>query len=207
MLQTKVYKPMGKAMEKQLFAGPAEVQRFDALLNEYIRTKDFEGIADKIAGFYTPVRKSITINRDAVAEAEKQFTGTVMILNEYLAEEGEPGAVSAEPERPAAIAVPAIEGTSVIAMRPPAPTAPGNPSFQVVISPVAAVLLELFEMSSFQLSADEVDNFCRNEGLFKNTLINGLNEDFYDILDDLLIETDEENYTINPAYFQQIKQL
>jgi hypothetical protein len=77
----------------------------------------------------------------------------------------------------------------------------------VVISPVAAVLLELFEMSSFQLSADEVDDFCRNEGLFKNTLINGLNEDFYDILDDLLIETDEENYTINPAYFQQIKQL
>jgi hypothetical protein len=207
MLQTKVYKPMGKAMEKQLFAGPAEVQRFDALLNEYIRTKDFEGIADKIAGFYTPVRKSITINRDAVAEAEKQFTGTVMILNEYLAEEGEPGAVSAEPERPAAIAVPAIDCTSVIAMLQPAPTAPGNPSFQGVISPVAAVLLELFEMSSFQLSADEVDDFCRNEGLFKNTLINGLNEDFYDILDDLLIETDEENYTINPAYFQQIKQL
>jgi hypothetical protein len=46
--------------------------------------------------------------------------------------------------------------------------------------------------------------FAKSKGIFKNQLIESINEICYDFLDDVLIEEEDDYYTINRNYFQTI---
>jgi hypothetical protein len=71
-------------------------------------------------------------------------------------------------------------------------------------SPVQEKLLRLFRTNGLFLSTEETENFARTNGLFKNRLINDINETCYEHLDDLLIEETEEGYSIEQDYYQSI---
>lgn len=58
---------------------------------------------------------------------------------------------------------------------------------------------------SYTFSLTEVDAFVNTKGVFKSQLIDGINEVCYDILDDMLIEEDEDGYTLNEKYYKQIR--
>ena len=50
----------------------------------------------------------------------------------------------------------------------------------------------------------EFELFAKSKGAFKNQLIENINDICFERLDDLLIEEDEDYYTINQNYYQKL---
>lgn len=66
-------------------------------------------------------------------------------------------------------------------------------------------LFQWFESNNFTINKKEIDTFARNKGVFSNSLIQQINETYYETLDDLLIENEGDDYILNKVYYQQIK--
>ncbi len=71
-------------------------------------------------------------------------------------------------------------------------------------TPIHISVLELFSKSNFSLPQSEFDVFAKSKGIFKNQLIESINETCYEFLDDVLIEEEDDYYTIITNYFQRI---
>ena len=69
---------------------------------------------------------------------------------------------------------------------------------------VIGTTLELFAKSNFSVPQNELEVFAKSKGVFKNQLIESINDTCYEFLDDLLIEEEDDYYTINTDYFQRI---
>lgn len=66
-------------------------------------------------------------------------------------------------------------------------------------------LVKRFIANSFAIHQDEVDKFAIDNGMFKNQLIDSINEACSEHLDgEPLIEEDNENYVIEESYFKEI---
>ena len=63
---------------------------------------------------------------------------------------------------------------------------------------------KLFSKSNFSVPQSELEVFAKSKGIFKNQLIVSINEACYNLLDDVLIEEEDDYYTINTNYFQRI---
>ena len=59
-------------------------------------------------------------------------------------------------------------------------------------------------MSGFALDPQEVEAFATGRGLFKNQLIEGINDACYEYLDDVLIEEEDDGYVAYKEYFMKI---
>ena len=66
-------------------------------------------------------------------------------------------------------------------------------------------VLELFTKNSLSILQSEMEAFAKGNGIFKNQIIDHINEICYETLDDVLIEEDDDYYTILPEYFNQIR--
>ena len=64
--------------------------------------------------------------------------------------------------------------------------------------------LEIFTKSNFSVPQSDLEKFAKSKGVFKNQLVENINETCYDVLDDVLIEEEEEYYNINPSYYQRL---
>jgi hypothetical protein len=62
----------------------------------------------------------------------------------------------------------------------------------------------MFLKNNFSMPQIEIEEFAKSKGVFKNQLIESINESCYEILDDVLIEEEDDYYTIFPEYFQKI---
>ena len=65
------------------------------------------------------------------------------------------------------------------------------------LTEINSTALEYFEKSNFSISKLELEAFAKSKGVFKNQLIESINEACYEFLDDVLIEEEDEHYTIN----------
>ena len=72
------------------------------------------------------------------------------------------------------------------------------------LTEINSTALEYFEKSNFSISKLELEAFAKSKGVFKNQLIESINEACYEFLDDVLIEEEDEHYTINTDYYQRI---
>ena len=77
-------------------------------------------------------------------------------------------------------------------------------SGNVDFSPVQRQCLKNFEENSFALSFEAIEAFAKTNGLFKNQLIDGINDRCMDLLEDVLIEEVEEGFEVNENYYKQI---
>jgi hypothetical protein len=50
-----------------------------------------------------------------------------------------------------------------------------------------------------------LETFAKSNSVMKNQLVESINELCYELLDDVLIEEDDEYYTIDPRYYQKIQ--
>jgi hypothetical protein len=62
----------------------------------------------------------------------------------------------------------------------------------------------LFSKNNFSILQSEIEDFAKSKGVFKNQVIESINESCYEVLDDVLIEEEDDYYTIIPEYFQKI---
>ena len=74
----------------------------------------------------------------------------------------------------------------------------------IAFKPIHITTIEFFTKSNFSVSQSELESFAKSKGVFKNQLIESINETCFDFLDDVLIEEEDDYYTINSNYFQRI---
>lgn len=65
-------------------------------------------------------------------------------------------------------------------------------------------LFKLFRSNEFRLSIEKANEFAQSKGLFAESFIESINDQYYETLDDLLIEDDEDSYILNLEYLEQI---
>lgn len=194
--KTLVLKSIPQNVLKKLFSIPDLYARYhNVTIAQLKREITLDKALEEIKDFFLPRRKKIILNNQAIKQVEQQHSGTVEVLNEYLKDE---------------------ENTETLVKSPsPTPEETSNPTnsiennvasqtYNFNASQNEIALLGIFKEKNFILTSDEADIFCKGIGANKGALINNLNENCYDLIDDLLIETDETNYTINETYYQQI---
>lgn len=187
-------KQLTKTVQKSLFTSNDQLHEFEKIVSDLINTKDLNKAIEAATQFYIPKRRKIKLSKDAIAEAHQKHSGTVELLNEYLQDEYEDSLSKVKTEE-----INSEEVQIEIQKK--------ETDFQRAASKFADAqreLLDTFQKNGLTLSDEEIELFAKSRGLFKNQLIESLNDTCYEILDDLLIEEDGENYSINPDYFQRI---
>lgn len=190
-------KQLTKTVQKSLFNSDAQLKEFEKIVNDLVNTKDLKNALEACQKFYSTRRKKIELNKDAIAEAHQKHSGTVELLNEYLQDENELreniGSKN-DKEGEVNIQISALE--TVQAERS-----------ESTLKAVQRDLLEIFRKNGLTLASAEVDSFAKSRGLFKNQLVESINDTCYGELDDVLIEEEEESYSISSNYFQRIEKL
>lgn len=180
-----------------MFKNEEQIEEFKRIIQEIMETGNLEKAFTNIATIYIPKRKKIILNQKEIQDVAKKYDSTVELLSEYL--------VSNEEE---------IKLTERFS------TGSDEEEIEVVIntkneSPfnetlnfnkVQLEVLKMIKNDSFVLSQKEVDMFAVENGVFKNQLIDSINEICYDLLEgEPLIEEDEENYIVEKSYFREIE--
>ncbi|WP_299568809.1 tellurite resistance TerB C-terminal domain-containing protein [uncultured Pedobacter sp.] len=183
-----VLKSMSQKMVKTLFTTTQQQTEYYQLMTALVR-KDItvEQALEQIKGYYLPKRKKIVLDNKAIKSVEVQYSGTVVLLSEYLKEEEAPQDITE-----AETVEHSIQPTT------------SDQHFGFNASPTEAALIALFQVHNFALDRDQMAEFCKAYGTMAGPLVNNLNETCYELLDDLLIEQNEDEYTLNPNYYDQI---
>ncbi len=189
----------GKALQKKLFPTPEHLYIVLNLVLDFVRDKNLDKALTVLSEHYTKPpslpKKKIRLDSEQIRQVQEEHSGTVRLLNEYLADEEE----AAPPPMPAA-------------RKPKSPKAKPAPkdgatrsifSEAIAFTPVQIKALELFSQPDLSVAQSDLQAFAKSEGVFLNRLIDGINDLCYEILDDILIE-EEEAYTILPDHYQKI---
>lgn len=189
-------KNMSQVMIKKLFPTAELQSRYFKVIQSLIKRElTIEEALTEIKDFYLPVRKKIVLSTQAIRHVEEQHSGTVEVLNEYLKDDESIEVANND----STMSLKEIENSLASQV---AESEYQYYNFNASQNEMA--LINLFKENNFLISGDQMNIFCKNTGVIKGALINNLNENCYDVIDDLLIETDDVNYTINQSYYEQI---
>ncbi len=191
-------KTFTKTIQKTLFRTNEQLHEFERIVSDLISDRHLEKALLAVPQIYVKKRKEIRLDIGAVQEAHSRHANTVGLLNEYLQDEFEDDQNS--------IVSKEISNQEVqieISLKSLTTQVAGTIS-DVALNPHQMELLLLFAKSSFYIQHDDAETFARLHGVFSNQLIESINEACYEILDDILIEEEDDNYIINPEYFKRI---
>jgi TM2 domain-containing membrane protein YozV/uncharacterized protein YraI len=188
-------KELAKTVQKSLFKTQEQLDDFKAIIAELIKTSDIQTALEKIAKIYVPKRKKIHLDKSEIEEVEQKHEGTVELLNGYLNSEKEEAITEINATLDKDIEVTII------------PTEEKDSIFisEISIGKVQEELIKKIVTNSFKIHQVEVNNFANENQMFKNQLIDSINESFAAYLDgEALIEEDGENYIMEKTYFKII---
>jgi hypothetical protein len=191
-------KPIAKTIQKTLFDNNEQLHAFQAIVSAMIKDKNLDKALNSLNAVYAVRRRKININPDAVQRVREKHSGTVELLNEYLKDEyaDETNTINTEE-------VNADEVVMQIASKSIASEAIAlNPGIR--LNAIQCEMLSVFVQSNLSVHQNDAEAFARTRSVFKNQLIDSMNEACYEVLDDLLIEEDDEYYVINNHYYQKI---
>ena len=191
-------KQLTKTIQKSLFKTNEQLHHFEIIVSELIKDKDLEKALKNVSKVYEVKRKKIQLDTTSIKEVQQQHSGTVELLNEYLKDdfEDENNSIKSQEINNEEIKIEITQKSEEIS----------HFTFvnDLTFSPIHILALELFSKSSFSIPQSELEIFAKSKGIFKNQLIESINETCYDFLDDVLIEEEDDYYTINTNYFQRI---
>lgn len=190
-------KQLNRTIQKKIFSKQEELDSFQSIVDQLVKSKNLPQALTDVSGIYTIKRKQIALDISAVKVAEKEHAGTVEILSEYLRDDIESAqSVSTESAQSDEVTI-KINRIENVLIRNDEPQ-------NVTFSTLQSQCLIDFEENGFTLSFDAVESFAKANGLFKNQLIDGINDRCMDLLDDVLIEETEEGFEVNINYYKQI---
>ena len=188
-------KEFSKTVQKSLFKSEEQINDYKEIIAELIATKDIQTALEKISKIYVPKRKKIQLDRSEIEEVEQKHEGTVELLNEYLTDEKEKHEteiVNNSDDNTEITIVSSKENNSIFIS-------------EISMGQVQEELVKMIINNSFEIHQDEVDKFATANGMFKNQLIDSINEACEEFLDgEALIEEEEENYIIEESYYKEI---
>lgn len=181
-----VLKPMSQSMTKKMFPNLELLERYYKIHTALVkRESSIIDLIKEIKDFYLPQRKKIVLNTQVIKQVEQQYSGTVEILNEYLKDDD-----TTEPINNA------ITKTQILPVE--------GQYYKFSTNQNEETLISLFVENNYKVTIDQMNLLCKSLGVNKGALINNINENSYDIIDDLLIETEDANYSMNINYYNQI---
>ncbi|MGB3468064.1 MAG: tellurite resistance TerB C-terminal domain-containing protein [Cyclobacteriaceae bacterium] len=185
-------KELPKTIQKSLFKTEEQVNDFKSTLANLIESKDIDKALEEISTIYLPKRKQIKLDRTEIKKVEKKHDGTVELLSGYLETDNdseEENALSREEE--ITIVTPQTYDSIF--------------KSEISLNKVQEELLEKIVNSSFEILQSEVDQYATQNNLFKNQLIDSINDACEELLEgEALIEEDDENYVIEESYYNEI---
>jgi len=188
-------KEFSKTVQKSLFKSDEQINDFKEIIAELIVTKDIQTALEKISNIYVPKRKKIQLDLSEIEEVEQKHEGTVELLNEYLKDEKEKyesEIVDNSDDNTEITIVSSKENNSIFIS-------------EISMGQVQEELVKMIINNSFEIHQAEVDKFAAANGMFKNQLIDSINEACETCLDgEVLIEEDDESYVIEESYYKEI---
>ena len=187
-------KKLTKTIQKSLFKSNEQLHEFEIIVSELVKDKDLEKALQSVSKIYTIKRKKIQLDTVLIKEVQHQHSGTVELLNEYLKDEyeDESNSIKTQEINSEEVKIEITQKTNEIYHS----IYVGDIAF----AQIHTTVLEIFTKSNFSVSQSELEKFAKSQGVFKNQLIESINEICYENLDDVLIEEEDEYYTINPNY-------
>lgn len=193
-LNSKVFnnKELTKTVQKSLFKTEEQINDFKRVLADLIETKDIDKALEEINTLYVSKRKQIKLDRTEIKQVEQKHAGTVELLSGYLETDIE----VLEEEQPS-------REEEIIIVTPQ--TNDSIFKLEISLNKVQEELLEKIVNNSFKIPQTEVDQFATVNNLFKNQLIDSINETCEELLEgEALIEEEDENYVIEESYYNEI---
>ncbi|MFB9057200.1 tellurite resistance TerB C-terminal domain-containing protein [Mariniflexile ostreae] len=193
------YKQMNKTIQKSLFKNEVQIENFKDIIAKLIETRDIGSALEEILVIYVPKRKKIKLDRTEIQEVAKKHNSTVELLNEYLLNDEEDETLSEkinkESNEEEIEIVVAVESISE------------SPFKQCLnFNKTQIGILQIMQANTLVISQSEVDEFALKNGMFKNQLIDSINEICFELLEgEPLIEEEEENYVIEKFYYQELE--
>lgn len=190
-------KELTNTVQKSLFKTDEQINDFKEIISELIKTSDIHTALDRISKIYIPKRKKIKLDRSEIQEVEQKHEGTVELLNEYLEDDESKGITVSNNENYSE------EDSEVTIIH----SSDNNSIFisAVQIVQVQEELIKKIISNSYRINQSEVDKYATENGMFKNQLIDSINEACEECLDgEALIEEDEEDYIIEESYYKEI---
>jgi uncharacterized protein YihD (DUF1040 family) len=186
-------KPLNKTIQKKLFTNDDQLQTFQSIIDELVKSRNLTAALKAVEHLYKAKRKSITLNNEAILRVQLQHSGTVEKLNEYLTDDEDVYQLNVGETKTAEV-VP-VQNDSKVS---------GEFTTAVELQDFQLECLRLFSDVDYSVSAVEIETYAKSRSMFKNQLIDGINDACNELLDDILIEETEDGYEINPDYYKQI---
>ena len=177
------HKPLAKSEQKILFTTTQQQQDFEKIVSDLIADKNINKTLQCVSQLYTVNRKKIKLDRSTIERVHQQYANTVNLLNNYLQDDDEE--------------ILAVENTNSKLPHASSENVLGLNENQLDI-------LKIFPLYNYSVIHAEIEKISKEKGLFKNQLIDSINEACYELLDDILIEQDDDYYIINEHYYQRI---
>lgn len=187
-----------KTIQKNLFKTYEQLHNFEKIVSELINDRNLEKALQSVPLVYEDKRKKIRLDTASINEVQQQHSGTVELLNEYLKDDYEDENNSIRAEE--------LNKDEIIMEIVPKNDRSQNSvnESNIDFTPLHLETLELFVKSNYSVPQFDLDIFAKSKGIFKNQLVESINEACYDLLDDVLIDEEDEYYTININYYQKI---
>jgi hypothetical protein len=193
-------KQLGKSIQKRLFSTEEQLKDFEKIANELVKTNDLATALTSVAALYTQKRKKIQLDTASIEQIRSQHLDTLGKLNELLNDEEEELAINATDSLE--MEEVKIQLTSPLTTGQTASTK--SFTFGVDLNENQKGLLILFEENNFYLVPGVLNSYSKSRNLFKNQIIESINDCCYEELDDILIEESEDGYVINEFNYKKI---
>ena len=186
-------KQLTKTLQKSLFKSAEQLKDFELTISQLIKDKDLDKALQSVSNIYVTKRKKIQLDTTKIKEVQEQHTGTVELLNEYLKDELEAESTTIKTEE-INLNINYSKETSSISMF----------IKELSLTTIQSDAIILLSKNGFQISIQDFDAFVKSNGAFKNSLVESINETCFELIDDVLIEEEEENFNLNETYYQKI---
>ena len=198
-------KGLTKTAAKILFETEEQRNKFSKILYDlFHKTTDIDEALLEVPKIFIRERKKIKLNENEIQHIEKKHAGTVELLNEYL-EEDETVIKQKNPETQVKTKAKKDKKPKEDAKK--TNTAKSKSIFIAGLdfNEIQEKLIAKIVKNSFSIGQDEVAKIALKNNLFKNQLIDSINELCSEYLDgEALIEEDEEDYVIEEFVYKKI---
>lgn len=187
-----------KTIQKNLFKTNEQLRDFEIIVSELIKDRNLEKALQDVQKVYATKRKKLQIDSSSIETVQQQHLQTVEKLNEYLKDDFEDENNSIKTQE-----INSQEVKIIITQKTIIENNTQNAS-EILFTSIQKSALDLFIKGTFTIAISDFKEFAKSNGVFSNQLIESINETCYEILDDVLIEEEENYYTINPNYYQKL---
>jgi hypothetical protein len=199
MLHSTGIKPLPAKIKREIFRSEDRYINFMTLLESLDPEQDLDAVFLKVKQFFIPEKKNIRLDREKIAHIKTQHAVTVQKLAKILS--------GPEEKRAEPAAAPVVESPSSLEHIFASPTPREQPTSVsgVPFNADQKAFLELILRYNRPLPDLEAVRFAQSRKLFKNQLVDGINQLFYDYFEDVLVEESRDGFVINPDYIDDLR--